>query len=65
MVDEGVGPEDFENPGDFVELGKQPFDQFMKLCCHIVPLFCYIDHDDMVTTSMGYPDAYAVDTCMT
>ena len=25
-VDEGVGPEDFEDPEDFVEPGKQPFD---------------------------------------
>ena len=26
VADEGVGPEDFEDPEDFVELGKQPFD---------------------------------------
>ena len=26
VVDEGVGPEDFEGPRDFVEQGKQPFD---------------------------------------
>ena len=25
-VDEGVGPERFEDPEDFVEPGKQPFD---------------------------------------
>ena len=24
-VDEGVGPEDFEDPKDFVESAKQPF----------------------------------------
>ena len=26
VVDEGAGPEDFEDPEDFVEPGKQPFD---------------------------------------
>ena len=26
VVDEGVGLEDFEDPEDFVEPGKQPFD---------------------------------------
>ena len=26
VADEGVGPEDFEDPEDFVEPGKQPFD---------------------------------------
>ena len=29
-VDEGVGPEDFEDPKDFVESGKQPFDHVKK-----------------------------------
>ena len=26
VVDEGVGPEDFEDTEEFVEPGKQPFD---------------------------------------
>ena len=26
VADEGVGPEDFEDPEDFVDPGKQPFD---------------------------------------
>ena len=26
VADKGVGPEDFEDPEDFVEPGKQPFD---------------------------------------
>ena len=26
VADEGVGPEDFEDPEDFVEPDKQPFD---------------------------------------
>ena len=26
VADEGVGPEDFEDPEDFAEPGKQPFD---------------------------------------
>ena len=26
VVDEGVGPKDFEDPKDFAEPGKQPFD---------------------------------------
>ena len=35
-IDEGVGPEDFEDPEDFVEPGKQPFDHVKK------PFFMHI-----------------------
>ena len=36
IVDEVVGPEDFEDPEDFVDQGKQPFDQLMKLLLHVI-----------------------------
>ena len=44
VVDEGVGPEDFENPGDFVERGKQPLDHDLKqfLCMSYGTLLGYI-----------------------
>ena len=37
VADEGVGLEDFEDPEDFAEPGKQPFDHTMKpfYACHI------------------------------
>lgn len=36
VVDERVGIEDCEDPGDFVEPGKQPFDQLKKLLPHVI-----------------------------
>ena len=37
VADEGVGPEDFEDPEDFVELGKQPFDHvYETLFMHFI-----------------------------
>ena len=41
VADEGVGPEDFEDPEDFVEPGKQPFDHVYEtlfMHCHIALL---------------------------
>ena len=36
-VDEGVEPEDFEDPEDFVEPGKQPFDHdYEPLYLHFI-----------------------------
>ena len=35
-VNEGVGPKDFEDPEDFVEPGKQPFDHVKKLFMHVI-----------------------------
>ena len=35
-VDEGVGPKDFEDPEDFVEPGKQPFDHVKILFMHVI-----------------------------
>ena len=37
VADEGVGPEDFEDPEDFVESGKQPFDHvYETLFMHVI-----------------------------
>ena len=37
VADEGVGPEDFEDPEDFVEPGKQPFDHvYETLFMHVI-----------------------------
>ena len=37
VVDEGVGPEDFEDPEDFAEPGKQPFDNdYETLFMHVI-----------------------------
>ena len=37
VADEGVGPEDFEDPEDFAQPGKKPFDHTVKpfYTCHI------------------------------
>ena len=37
VADEGVGPEDFEDPEDFFEPGKQPFDHvYETLFMHVI-----------------------------
>ena len=37
VADEGVGPEDFEDPEDFVEPGKHPFDHIYEtLFMHVI-----------------------------
>ena len=37
VADEGVGPEDFEDPEDIVEPGKQPFDHvYETLFMHVI-----------------------------
>ena len=45
VADEGVGPEDFEDPEDFAELGNQPFDHVYETpfyTCHIALYYCCI-----------------------
>ena len=37
VADERIGPEDFEDPEDFVEPGKQPFDHvYETLSMHVI-----------------------------
>ena len=58
VADEGVGPEDFEDPEDFVELGKQPFDHVYETpfyACHMAFLLLASSHDKMVITWGGLP----------
>ena len=55
IADEGVGPEDFEDPEDFVEPGKQPFDHVYEtfLCMsYSTILLLQRNHDEVVSTLM-------------
>ena len=55
VADEGVGPEYFEDPEDFVEPGKQPFDHVYDtfLCMSYITLsLLQRNHDGVITTSM-------------
>ena len=56
VADEGIGPEDFEDPEDFVEPGKQPLTMSMKpfLCMsYSTLLLLHRNHDERVATLVG------------
>jgi hypothetical protein len=66
VVDEGIGHEDFEDPEDFVEPGKQPFDHDYEtsFCMAYSTLFLDDDHVDVVSPSVGCLRYFLVDTCI-
>ena len=70
VADEGVGPEDFEDPEDFVEPGSSPLTMSMKpfLCIsYSTLLLLHRKHDEMVATLVGclHSSSLILALCMT